>query len=433
MPSPEIAFTQMTNGFPGRPGKAKFMRQFKRLHDEAGQVIAFSLVCMVVLLAMVGFAVDAGHAYLVQRQLQSGVDAAALAGAQELPDATLATSVARQYGPNAKNPATAVDNATTTVAMKCVKSAPGCSSQFSTYNAVQVTASSSVSTFFARVLGIDSLDVKATATACSPCSAKPLDIMIVLDRTGSMCDVSSNGKCRDMDNAVSGVKTFLGFMDPTLDEVGLSVFPPALNKSSLCTQPTSGAKRYGYGAWWREDNSPGPNGEDSAVYALASPDFNYANLISKLDNCLKPNGTTSYTNALAEAQYQLERQGRGNVQDVIIFVSDGAANTAPLEAPAIVNNPTDRARPCGAGVKVANQIKGRGTIVYTIGYDVDADSNGGQCGLEGITASWALQQMASEPDNYYVQPDPGRLNTIFTRIAADISRPASRLIDNTLS
>ena len=33
--------------------------------------------CMVVLIGMVGFAVDVGHAYLVQRQLQSGVDAAA--------------------------------------------------------------------------------------------------------------------------------------------------------------------------------------------------------------------------------------------------------------------------------------------------------------------------------------------------------------------
>ena len=77
---------------------------------------------------------------------------------------------------------------------------------------------------------------------------------------------------------------------------------------------------------------------------------------------------------------------------------------------------------------MATQLKARGTIVYTIGYDVDSDSNGGQCGNEGLQASTALKQMASEPDNYYVQPDPGQLNTIFTRIAADISRPSSRLI-----
>ena len=72
--------------------------------------------CMVILIGMVGFAVDVGHAYLVQRQLQSGVDAAALAGAQELPDPAAVTTVAKQYGPNStKNPPTAIDNAQTTV------------------------------------------------------------------------------------------------------------------------------------------------------------------------------------------------------------------------------------------------------------------------------------------------------------------------------
>ena len=160
----------------------------KTLRDEAGQVLVFALVCMVVLIAMVGFAVDVGHAYLVQRQLQSGVDAAALAGAQELPDPVLVTNVATLYGPSSKNPPTAINNSNTTVEMKCVKAAPGCSSTFNTYNAVKVSATSDVKTFFARVVGIDSLTVKATATACSPCSAKPLDIMVVLDRTGSMCD-----------------------------------------------------------------------------------------------------------------------------------------------------------------------------------------------------------------------------------------------------
>ncbi len=56
------------------------------------------------------------------------------------------------------------------------------------------------------------------------------------------------------------------------------------------------------------DEQQGPNNEDSAVYTLASPDFNWSNMQNKLANCIKPNGTTSYTNALAEAQYQLTRR-----------------------------------------------------------------------------------------------------------------------------
>lgn len=410
----------------------------KRIEDEVGQVLAFALVCMVVLIAMVGFAVDVGHAYLVQRQLQSGVDAAALAGAQELPDPTMVTTVAKNYGPNStKNPPTAIDNAVTTVEMKCVTSAPGCSSTFNTYNAVKVSATSNVKTFFARIIGVDSFKVNATATACSPCSSKPLDIMVVLDRTGSMCDVSSGGRCRDMDNATNGVKTFLGFMDPDLDEVGLAVFPPALDRSSLCKTPTSGGSNYGYNAYWPEW-VPNPKGATPAIYAIGSPTFDYlrpanggwelnpqSSLIQLLD-CLKPAGTTSYSNAIDEAQHELDVHGRGNVQDVIIFLSDGAANQTPKYLPDYID-PNDKA-PCGAGIKAANHVKGTGTIVYTIGYDVDSDSNGGQCGNEGLTASSALLQMASESDNYYLQPDPGKLNKIFTRIAADISRPSSRLI-----
>ena len=46
-----------------------------------------------------------------------------------------------------------------------------------------------------------------------------------------------------MTNVVNGIKTFLGFMDPSLDEVGMTVFPPALDQSSVCKTPTAGAEQ----------------------------------------------------------------------------------------------------------------------------------------------------------------------------------------------
>ena len=55
--------------------------------------------------------------------------------------------------------------------------------------------------------------------------------------------------------------------------------------------------------------------------------------IQRLD-CASGAGNTSYALALEEAQHELERNGRGNVQDVIIFISDGAANTSPTNLPA---------------------------------------------------------------------------------------------------
>ena len=100
--------------------------------------------------------------------------------------------------------------------------------------------------------------------------------MLVVDRTGSMCDVAnSGGQCRDMTNVVNGIKTFLGFMDPTLDEVGMTVFPPALDKSSVCKTPTGGASNYGYDAWWPNWDLNGSRGATPNLYAVVSPDFNY--------------------------------------------------------------------------------------------------------------------------------------------------------------
>jgi Flp pilus assembly protein TadG len=51
--------------------------------DESGQGLMLAALFMAMLLVMVALVVDIGKADLVQRQLQAGADAAALAGAQQ--------------------------------------------------------------------------------------------------------------------------------------------------------------------------------------------------------------------------------------------------------------------------------------------------------------------------------------------------------------
>ena len=460
-------------------------RRGRAANDESGQVLILAALSMVMLLVMVALVVDIGKAYLVQRQLQAGVDAAALAGAQHLPDPTEATQVANEYGPStgAKNAVDVGSAVTTTVTMRCVVSAPGCSSTLNAYNALNVKATSNVRTVFARILGIDKLTVRASATACSPCSAKPLDIMLVLDRTGSMCQFGpgqNDPACTDLGNAKEGMRTFLQFMDPNLDKVGLAVFPPARNQSERdnCVTPSSGSAYYGYDSWWPYwgpwpdtdgDGDPDPPGNPS-YYVHASLDFDYLaqggqgqgwvpNGNSRLfqliglpgsgafGGCIRGVGTTHYASAIEEAQYELNRNGRGDIQDVIIFLSDGAANTSPIRLPNghWRNSPYWTSHPCAAGVEAASRAKADGDVIYTIGYDLDAGSaapekcrqpnanghmNGSNPVESGYDAESAIKAMASEPDNFYKKPDPGKLNIIFTRIAADLARPAARLIDD---
>jgi hypothetical protein len=467
--------------------------------DEGGQILVITGLAMVLLLCAVGLVVDVGHAMLVQRQLQAGVDAAALAGVEELPDPVMAESVAQQFGPTPgnRNAVNTVNNAVTTATASCLAGVPGCNRRDGGYNGITVAATSSVPTWFGRIIGINRLNVSAKATACSPCSVKPLDVMILLDRTGSMCRTGSGGYerplCPDMKNAREGIKTFVTMMDPSIDKVGLALTPPVLNASwvSSCKSPDGylpwtgtsnpnappGAnvdgKFYGLDAYW-PSWIPDPRGATPSLYTVASLEgadgftaddylvndpvsgwiLNPASaLIQRLD-CAGAEGSTSYALAIEEAQHELDRNGRGNVQDVIVFLGDGAANSSPMNLPAghWTNNPSNQQRPCGSAVQSAQRVKDQGTIVYTIGYDLNGagtdyerclrpDANGHQqastpanyeaCGSWGCNAYDAIRAMATSPLHFYNKPTPGQLNDIFRAIAIDLSGSRGRLIDNT--
>ena len=99
----------------------------------------------------------------------------------------------QQYGSETggKNPVSGGGNVTISGVANCVTSAKFCNPA----NTVQVTESTSVPTAFLRVIGIDTIPITVHSQACSPCGGKPLDIMVVLDRTGSM-DGSKPGTAR---------------------------------------------------------------------------------------------------------------------------------------------------------------------------------------------------------------------------------------------
>jgi hypothetical protein len=253
--------------------------------------------------------------------------------------------------------------------------------------------------------------------------------MLVLDRTGSMCQ-DHNGRddpaCTDLNNARDGMKEFLKFFDASTQWVGLGVLPPATSAGGRCNTP----------------DTPNYNSR-SSVYNVVQLSNDYvrngvlntsSRLVSTI-NCQRGGGRTAYADALEHAQRELDRGGRTDVQDVIVFLSDGAANIGPTFYP--TSSPYRR-QPCHQGVWSAAAIKNRGTIIYSIGYDLNA-ANGGanRCTSytdapesPAITAYQALSQIASRPDTFYNKPTPGQLKTIFSQIAADMSRGTSALIDN---
>jgi hypothetical protein len=296
-------------------------------------------------------------------------------------------------------------------------------------NTVVVRQTTVVPTIFAKVLGINQFTIKATATACSPCSSKPLDIMLVLDRTGSMCQTSSGANdpsCTDLNNARNGLLEFVQYMDPAIHKIGLAVFPPATSGGARCNTPASG-----------NYNST------SAVYTVAplATDYkigqslnNSSRLVSTI-RCQQGGGSTAYADALEKAQAELtSSRGRPGVQNVIVFFSDGAANTGPTF---YSSSSPYRRQPCHQGVNSATTIKNAGTLIYSIGYDLDALNGGANICENGVTGSNespaitaydAIRLIATNSDTFFNRPNPGDLTRVYTQIAAEIG--GTRIIPN---
>ncbi|HEX6699972.1 MAG TPA: pilus assembly protein TadG-related protein [Gaiellaceae bacterium] len=123
-----------------------------RRRAERGQSLVLTVVVLASLLGMAALVLDVGSWYRAKRQLQSTADAAALAGAQALPDTPgNATSLAMNYA--AKN---TPDLATNDVSV---------STNIVPNDRISVHVTRPSPGFFAKLFGIDSVDVGARATA----------------------------------------------------------------------------------------------------------------------------------------------------------------------------------------------------------------------------------------------------------------------------
>jgi Flp pilus assembly protein TadG len=119
---------------------------------QNGQAFVLTVLFLVVLLGMAAAVLDVGAWYRAQRALQASVDAAALAGAQELPyDTSAARSVALQFA--AKNGG-GVSGGDVSFSSKIV-----------TNDSITVKGKRPAPGFFAKVFGLDSVTVAAHATA----------------------------------------------------------------------------------------------------------------------------------------------------------------------------------------------------------------------------------------------------------------------------
>ena len=125
-----------------------------KITNQRGQSMVLSLVFLTVLLGMSALVLDVGSWYRAHRSAQSTADASALAAAQGLPDTAQATALANEYA--GKNTGTAPGTGGLQVTF---------SQQDFETDTVQVVYTKPHPGFFAKLFGLDNVNVKGKATA----------------------------------------------------------------------------------------------------------------------------------------------------------------------------------------------------------------------------------------------------------------------------
>jgi hypothetical protein len=419
---------------------------------------------------MAAVSIDVGFAIHAQRELQASTDAAATAGALDLPNATAATT-AKAYdgestGKNFRPDLPGVQVVNSTPLVTCVTAAqlqtlsitvgPTCTNA-ANGNAVVVEQQVTVPTFFARVFGIDSITLHANALVLEKGSIgaapEPVNVMIIVDTTNSMTNSDPNCTGTGIANptredcAKAGVRALLSELTPCdpikgcgslnsngaatnpYQSVGLAIFPGLTNTSydpdeydcqtptlstsngiSLYANPTTQPPYYTVVPLTNNYLSSGSlNGASS--HLVKAVDWANGNTCTSSKYGLQdPGGAhTYYAGVINEAQSAFSSM-TGSM-NAIILLSDGAANATQSNFVSGTSS-TYYTNDCEQAVNAAQNATKAGTLVYSIAYGAST-SQSNSCTTDTSTYSgcYTMAHIASNPTMFYSDDADGCQST----------------------
>lgn len=284
-------------------------RMFARGRSERGISLILSTAALVFVIPMTGLVVDVGILYVSKARLQAAVDGSALAAARALnlgqTTAAQATSAQRNavnwfYANFPTGNWSTSGTVMTTANVQVYDDA-----QNPNLRHVDLTARTNVPTYFMKWFNRGATTIQATGNA----TRRDAVIMIVLDRSGSMCQPGStpcggSGQqaraCGPMKDAA---KLFTGQFSAGRDYIGLISFSDGTFVHS----------------------SPTRNFRTQLGYYVSSAD-NAAGAIDAIE-C---NGRTSSAQAISLAYNELYKMNLPGALNVILFESDGLPNTLTM-------------------------------------------------------------------------------------------------------
>ena len=302
---------------------------------RAGAAMLLMVLLLIVLGAMVAFAVDVGLMAVLYAEVQDAVDSGGLAAAltlqQDSEDIQGAEEAAKRFiqlnrvGAAVTIPEGAIevesgvfDDETNTFSATNLKP-----------NAVRVFARQDDEPFFfGRLLGCGVFGAPASAVASS--APRPLDIMMVLDLSGSMAD---EGRIQALQNAaptfVDVIENLQG--DEKTDQIGVM---------GLAADPSKFTPSNSQGSGQLYDSGLHPSSDHYAGVLESTLSTNYnrlrKNVLSSRNlEAGKYDGWTGTGAAIGDAAHYLDNSAyaRDNAEKVIVLMSDGYANRPSSDGP----------------------------------------------------------------------------------------------------
>jgi hypothetical protein len=139
------------------------VRNVRKRNRESGQSLILVACSLVVLIGMLGLAVDAGYLRYVRRELQTAADAAALAGAMDVYYGS-ASVLAAGYGASSENGFATGANGVTVTINNPPLHGPFAGTSYPTY-VEAIVQDTSVPTFFSKIFGVNNVTLSASSVA----------------------------------------------------------------------------------------------------------------------------------------------------------------------------------------------------------------------------------------------------------------------------
>ncbi len=373
------------------------MRRF--LRDEGGSVFIFVGLAIVVLIGVIGIALDLGTQGMLKTRMQNAADSAALGGAvaDGVSNVEREAIARRYFALNYPDNYQGTDLTAANVGI----TASGDSVLVDTNNRTRRAD-------LIPVVGIENIQTRAVSEVANTTSgaAQLRDITLVMDASGSMSEqineVAGTGGVRIVEARTAA--------QIIVDEVLCNASTPGsrvgwVEYAARCTSPFSC------------DSSPSQflalSGSCSAVTAKVNS-YTYR-------NAWGPGFSEGWTNGadgvgIAE---NIMSAARPNVVRAVIYMTDGLNNTAgsrnwcfdPAEAASCHGVYHDGSIYADApALDACNRLKANGVIVYGVAFSANAQD------------AQVIRDCASGPDYYFYAPDAVALQDAFRSIFTSIKK-----------